>query len=123
MGDSPIFSKTYDLLAWLLPVTIKFPRQHRFVLAAALQREALHFHELLIEAVHQEQPESTLRLADAELDKLRIHLRLCLDLKLIRPGQFEHAARMTTEIGRLMGGWLRSLAHRATATQNAEAQE
>ncbi len=56
MKESPIFSKTYDLVAWLIPVTIKFPRQQRFVMAAALQREALRFQELLIEAAHQRQP-------------------------------------------------------------------
>lgn len=34
MKESPIFTRTYDLVRWLIPVTIKFPRQHRFVLAA-----------------------------------------------------------------------------------------
>ena len=56
MKESPIFSKTYDFVAWLIPLTVKFPRQQRFVLAAALQREALQFQSLLIEAAHQRQP-------------------------------------------------------------------
>ncbi len=60
MKQSPIFSKTYDLVAWLIPVTVKFPRQQRFVMAAALQREALRFQELLIEAVHQTDTASSL---------------------------------------------------------------
>lgn len=107
--QSPIFTKTYDLVAWLVPLTVKFPRQQRFVMAAALQREALRLQELLIEAVHQPQPRPSLDAADAELDKLRTHLRLCLDLKLIGPGQYEHAARMTAEIGKLLGGWKAAL--------------
>ena len=110
MKQSPIFSKTYDFVAWLIPLTIKFPRQQRFVMAAALQREALRFQELLIEAVHQAQPRASLVAADAELDKLRTHLRLCRDLALISPGQYEHAARMLVEVGRLLGGWQKSLA-------------
>lgn len=109
MKQSPIFSKTYDFVAWLIPMTIKFPRQQRFVMAAALQREALHFQELLIEAAHQQQPGERLNAADAELDKVRIHLRLSLDLGLISPGHYEHAAKMLVEIGRLLGGWKKSL--------------
>ena len=110
MNQSPIFSKTYDLVAWLIPVTIKFPRQQRFVMAGALQREALRFQELLIEAAHQRQPREALIAADAELDKLRTHLRLSRDLTLISPGQYEHAARLLVEVGRLLGGWQKSIA-------------
>ena len=108
MKQSPIFTKTYDFIAWLIPLTVKFPRQQRFVLAGALQREALHFQELLIEAVHLKQPAVSLIRADIELDKLRTHMRLCRDLKLINPGQYEHASRMMVEMGKLLGGWQRS---------------
>jgi hypothetical protein len=110
MQQSPIFSKTYDFVAWILPMTIKFPRQQRFVMAAALQRESLRFQELLIEAAHEKQPVATLRAADAELDKVRTHLRMSLDLGLIQIGQYEHAARMLVEMGNLLGGWLRKTA-------------
>ena len=108
MKQSPIFSKTYDFVVWLIPLTIKFPRQQRFVLAAALQQETLRFQGLLIEAAHR-RPRDALVAADVELDKLRTHLRLCRDLELIGSGQYEHAARMLTEIGRLLGGWMKSV--------------
>jgi len=110
MKESPIFSKTYDFVAWLIPLTIKFPRQQRFVMAAALQRETLRFQELLIEAAHHKQPRDRLIVADAELDKLRTHLRLCRDMSLVTPGQYEHAARMLVEVGRLLGGWHKAIA-------------
>jgi len=54
--ESPIFTRTYDLLRWLLPATVKFPRQQRFVLAEAVQRTALSFHETLIEAATTRSP-------------------------------------------------------------------
>jgi four helix bundle protein len=109
MKQSPIFSKTYDFVAWLIPLTIKFPRQQRFVMAAALQQEALSFQGLLIEAAHRRAPRDTLIAADVELDKLRTHLRLSRDLGLISPGQHQHAARMLTEVGRLLGGWQKTV--------------
>jgi hypothetical protein len=108
MNQSPIFSKTYDFVAWLIPLTVKFPRRQRFVLAAALPHDALRFQELLIEATHQPTPRARLLDADAELDKLRTHLRMCLDLSLVSGGQYEHAAKQLTEIGKLLGGWLRT---------------
>lgn len=109
MKQSPIFSRTYDFVAWLIPLTIKFPRSQRFVMAAALQREALRFQELIIEAAHHKQKNDLLLSADAELDKVRTHLRMSLEMNLIQSGQYEHAANLMTEIGRLLGGWMRTL--------------
>lgn len=105
MNQSPIFSKTYDLLLWLVPATAKFPREQRFVLAQALQQDAFNFQGLLMEAVHSGQALHKLNAADAELDKLRTRLRLARDLKLISVHQYQHVAAMLTEIGKLLGGW------------------
>lgn len=108
MKESPIFTRTYDLLLWLLPATIRFPRQQRFVLAEALQRTALDFQEWLIEANLAGETRPALRQADVSLTKLRFYLRLCRDLELLSLGQYEHVGRMVSEIGRLLGGWMKS---------------
>lgn len=107
MKQSPIFSKTYDFVKWLLPLTAKFPRHQRFVLAAALQQDALRFQGYLIDAAHHKEPREKLADADAELDKIRTHLRMALDLKYISGGQYEHAAGYLVEMGKLLGGWQR----------------
>lgn len=109
MKESPIFVRIYDLLRWLIPVTIKFPREQRFVLAQALQRTALDLQEQLVEAAYSGRPAPLLQRADITLAKLRLHLRLCHDLKLLSKGQFSHAVRMVDEVGRLLGGWLKGL--------------
>lgn len=109
LKESPIFTRTYDLLRWLIPVTVKFPRQQRFVLAGAVQRTALHFQEQLIAAAYADKPLTVLREADATLATLRTYLRLCQDLKLLSFGQYEHVTRMVNEIGRLLGGWIKSV--------------
>jgi hypothetical protein len=108
MKQSPIFARTYDFVAWLIPLTVKFPRSQRFVMAAALQKEALRFQELLIEAAHHEKKRDLLLSADAELDKVRTHLRMSLEMGFLQPGQYEHAARLMTEIGKLLGGWMKT---------------
>ncbi|MBP8000105.1 MAG: diversity-generating retroelement protein Avd [Chloroflexi bacterium] len=110
MQESPIFSKTYDLLLWLIPTTTKFPREQRFVLARAMQETALHFQEDLIEAGlgGSRTRDRALAQADVNLTKLRFYLRLCQDLRLVTPKQYRHVAEMVTEIGRLLGGWRRA---------------
>ena len=110
MKESPIFTKTYDFLLWLLPVTTKFPREYRFLLTKAVQETALRFQERLIEASVGRGKTTTRALAqaDVELVKLRHYLRLCFDLKLLRDNQYQHASRSVAEIGRLLGGWRKS---------------
>jgi len=51
MQESPIFTKTFDMLAWLLPATLKFPREHRFVLAKRAQNSAFNFYEAIVAAL------------------------------------------------------------------------
>lgn len=114
MSQSPIFGKTYDLLLWLIPRTATFPREQRFVMARQLQDVALRFQEYLIEAgslPREARPAKLdcLNRADVELTKLRFHLRLCRDLELLNAGQHNHASRMVDEIGRLLGGWFKTL--------------
>ncbi len=109
MKESPIFTRTYDLLQWLIPLTVKFPRQQRFLLAEALQRTALGFQERLIEAAKARDARPLLQQADVDLTKLRFYLRLCKDLQFISIKQYGHAARMVNEVGRLLGGWIKSV--------------
>jgi hypothetical protein len=108
MQESPIFSKTYDFLLWLMPATTKFPREQRFILAKFLQETALRFQECLIEAGvagRGRTRTNALVRADVELTKLRFYLRLSRDMKLMKLNQYRHAAEMVAEIGRLLGGW------------------
>jgi hypothetical protein len=107
MRESPIFARTYDFLEWLIPRTMDFPRQQRFVLTKRVQDTALNFQERIIEAGVTEGSLRARKLvqADMELAKLRFYLRLSRDLQWLSLGQYEHVARMVEEIGRLLGGW------------------
>ena len=101
--DSPVFVKSYELLKWLLPSTAKFPKQQRFVLARQIEESAFAFHHAILRATADGEP----ALADANLHlaALRTYLRLACELRFYTVNQYEHAARMTDEIGRLVGGW------------------
>lgn len=113
MKESPIFTRTYDLLRWLIPVTTKFPREQRFVIASALQRTAFELQERLIEASLGNSPAETLRQADIALTKLRFYLRLSRDLRLLSDNKHAHVVPMVDEIGRLLGGWRKAQMRKA----------
>lgn len=109
MNQSPIFARTYDLILWLLPHTLKFPRSQRFVLGKAVPDTVLRLQELLIEATQSQAPIDKLKQADTQLQKLRFYLRLCRDLNLFTVGQYEHVSKLETEIGKLLGGWIKKV--------------
>jgi hypothetical protein len=110
MKESPLFAKTHDLLLWLLPATTKWPRTQRHLLSRRVQDAALDFHDHLLRGgldVDGRRSEH-LGAADVELARLRAYLRLCHELGFLGHGQYEHVARMVSEVGRLLGAWRRS---------------
>jgi hypothetical protein len=109
MKQSPIFVKQYDLMAWLIPCTLKFPKSQRGVLARQIQAELFRLYEGLVAAGTGDDPRSGLQQADLSLIRLRTYLRLSRDLQLLSVGQYEHAVRLAAEVGKLLGGWQKKL--------------
>ncbi|MEE9354055.1 MAG: diversity-generating retroelement protein Avd [Methylococcaceae bacterium] len=107
MKESPLFARSYDFVRWLIPKTVKFPREQRFVVAARLQRTALDFIEYLYTAVSTPQRRSSLQQADIQLKQLRFYLRLSHDLQLLSTRSYGHACEQVEEIGRLLGAWIK----------------
>ncbi len=113
---TPLFTKTFDFITWLVPITNNFPRGQRFLATKRLLDAAFDFQELTLTANTSLPPArmEKLRSADGELDKVRVYLRLSLKWEWLKPGQYQHGAGMVTEMGRLLGGWQRSLRQSAT---------
>ncbi|HNT24732.1 MAG TPA: diversity-generating retroelement protein Avd [Anaerolineales bacterium] len=111
MQESPLYTKTYDLLLWLIPQVQKFPRAHRFGLAERIQRLAMEFQDALVLAGKSKGSErrQALGRADVQLEQLRIWVRLARDFQLLTLRQYEHAARLLSEVGRLLGAWLKQV--------------
>jgi four helix bundle protein len=105
--EMPIFTRTFDFLTWLLPATNHFPRAHRHSFTQRLLDAAFDLRERLEEANYRKGPArlERLRQADESLAKVRLYLRLAARWSWLNDGQYQHAARMVAEIGRLLGGW------------------
>jgi hypothetical protein len=108
MNQSPIFSKTYDFILWLLNHTETFPRSERFRLARRLEDAAFEFYELLMQATRIKRKLAALHQADLVLDRLRLYLRISHARALTSSRQYRYAADALVEIGKLLGGWIRS---------------
>lgn len=104
-----IFPRTYDLISWLIPKTLYFPRSQRFVITRRLQDAALDFQEHIIEAnrLRGRTRLEKLRYADAALDKVRLYLRLAVRWEWLNEDQYYHVSQMVKEIGNLLGGWIK----------------
>ena len=105
-SQSPIFVKTYDFLLWLLPLTMQFPKNQRFLLAEKISQLAMDFYDLILEgALTQTKEIGFFSKADLRLNKIRLYLRLSFDLHCLSMSQYEFASKSLDEIGRLLGGW------------------
>lgn len=110
LTELPIFTRTIDFLAWLGPLTNHFPRNHRHTITKRLLDATLDLQETLLDANNERGQIRLDRLkrADWHLSKIRFYMRLIHRWQWISQGQYEHASRMITEIGRLLGGWQRT---------------
>ena len=110
-AQSPLFVKSHQLLVWLLQHTARFPKSERFRMAKRVDDSAFRFYDLIARATKSgEKRRSVLLEADLELDRLRLNVRLCVELTLLNNAQYEYAAAALVEIGKLLGGWIKTTA-------------
>lgn len=103
-----VITKMYDLILWSCNHTSRFPRNHRFVLGERIERNLYDLLEILIQAKYSRQPSELLRGANLRLEILRFQIRLANDLQCLRAKSYTFATKAINEIGKLVGGWLRS---------------
>jgi hypothetical protein len=103
-----VITKTYDLILWSCNHTGKFPRNHRFVLGERIERNLYDLLETLIQAKYTRQRQPLLEKANLMLEILRFQMRLAKDLQCLKVESYGFAAKTIDEIGKLIGGWIKS---------------
>ena len=106
-----IFTRTFDLLTWLLPHAERFPKAQRFAVTQRLIGAALDFQEALFDAqataarTTRQTPDRRQRppgqTAALPASGAAVGLAEC--------GQYRHVSLIVAEVGRLLGGWMKSL--------------
>jgi hypothetical protein len=103
-----VITKAYDLILWSCHHTSRFPRNHRFVLGERIERNLYDLLETLLRAKYTRNRQELLVQANLLLEILRFQMRLAKDLQCIKVTSYAFAAKNVDEIGRLVGGWLKS---------------
>ena len=109
--QEPIVLKAYELLKFTLPLINRLPKNQKFTYGDRLQNHLMDLMEQLLEAVYA-QPETKrplLMRVNIRLEKLRFLFRLGFETGLFDSGMYRELSSRADEIGRMCGGWLRSL--------------
>ena len=107
VSDLAIWQKIVDMTVYVVPVCNKFPKSQRFILGQQIQNKLLQLATTTIEANKAMNKSQLLDKLDTELDQFRFLVRVAADLKLMQVRQYEYISRMSSEVGRLLGGWQR----------------
>ncbi len=103
----------HELLVWLIPQLDLFPRARRFTLGERLETGLLRVLEALVEAAYSREKRAALTIANRTLEIERHLWRLAHELRVIPLKRYEQGARLMDDLGRQIGGWLRSRAEGA----------
>ena len=110
MMDLSIFHKTYSFIIIFSNHLDKFPKKDRFVLGARIENTAIELLTLIMRANYGQAGVRAHFLDESSitLDMLKIFVRLAKDKKALHPNQYLLLEERLQEIGRMLGGWIKS---------------
>lgn len=108
--DFKILQKTYDMILYGNICLKQFPKHEKHVMAADIRSSMYRLLDLIIRANKKYYKKTTLQDLDVELEILRTYIRLAADqqLRYLPLKKYEIWSRMLNEIGRMIGGWIKS---------------
>lgn len=110
MGDPNnliILQKMYDFYLWFYSAIGYYPKHEKFALATKTKQSCIEIMTLIIKANKVQNRKMILFEVDTVLEQLRLLIRLAKDLKYISIKKYGLISQKLTEIGRLLGGWMR----------------
>ena len=109
--DIPIFKKTYDLYKTFHEYRKVVPKHDRFTIFERSEAAILEVLECIMQASGESKKEKlpTLERGSLKLNMLRVFVRLMKDIKTIDGKKYMNAEATIDEIGRMLGGWIRSI--------------
>lgn len=111
MEELKILQKTYDMIQYGTICLRQFPKSEKYALATDIKESMYALLRLIIIANKRYYKKTTLQDIDVELDTLRTLIRLAADneFKFIPLRKYEIWSKMLAEIGRMLGGWMKSI--------------
>ncbi len=109
MEELKILQKTYDMMQYGYVCLRQFPKSEKFALAGEIKLAMARMLRLIIQANKRYFKKSTLQDIDVELATVKTYVRLARDLGFLPFNKYEHWSKMLDEIGRMLGGWIKSV--------------
>jgi four helix bundle protein len=108
MDNLKLFQKTYDYYEWIYPHLKNYPKSERFTMVQHIENTLLDLISSIVMARKSSKTLKHLEDADRHLEKLKVYLRLSKDLEFISIGQYKESSEKLTEIGKILGGWIKA---------------
>lgn len=111
MDTLPIINRTYDLYKHIVGITNQMEKRWRYSIGQNTERSVLDCLSELIMAKNapKQLKAAYLIRACGHQETAILKLRLCLELKAAGETQIFQAQSALQEIGRMLGGWLKSV--------------
>jgi len=108
--DIPIFKKAYELYKNFYSIRSSVSKQARYTIFLRCENVLLDIIEDILEASQLSKNEKlpVLMKASLKLNLLRVFIRLMKDVKSIDLKNYALMEESVDEIGRMLGGWLKS---------------
>ena len=109
MENLKIKQKTEDMIKYGYIALRQFPKSEKFSLAQDIKHTMFSLLEQIIRTNRSRDKQAALYAIDTELEILRTQMRLAMDLQFLPFGKYETWSNHLAEIGRMLGGWIKSL--------------
>lgn len=108
--ELPILLRSYEVYKSVVTISAHLEKRFRYSIGTSLEESILKLLEDLVMAKNAPKPHKTLYLirAGSHQEVAILKLRLCLELKLGNETKIFQAQSKLAEIGRMLGGWLKS---------------
>ena len=106
--DLLIRQKTEAMIEYAYVALRQFPAHERHVLSAEIRQRVWTLMHLIVLAHKRYHKRNTLQELDAQIGLLRTQVRLAKALGYLDMKKYETWAKLNDEIGRMVGGWIKS---------------
>ncbi len=110
-ANNTLIVKMYDFIKEIIPLINQFPRDQKFILGTKLENLCLETLELIIEAFYAPRTTKKEKVSkiNISLEKIRYLLRMGYELHYYSLKKYSYFSEKLVEIGKMTGGWLKSL--------------
>lgn len=118
MEDLIILQKAFEMMEYGYTALAQYPKSEKFALVVDIKRCMHKILEKIIEANKKYYKKTTLQELDVEIMKLKAYLRLSYNLKFLPSKKYEIWSSKSVELGRMVGGWIKSTKKRLVCFGN-----